>query len=304
MLSSVSLLDYLESQNQLALDRLYADKYTCQAILRALPPLSRQYVLRLVGAHGELPMEIVKSWPLRTSEAQRKHEEALKQLDALRLLSRQAGAGGSTFKLHVGLCDQLLRSLCAVHTVDSGGEPSAGADKHAPSVSQLERHAQSTWEAVLQCVLTPPPQQVALAVCQGRASLQDLLHAIGLLEPAAAGMAHVGGARPQWCSSRGARLFVLLPSNSQASHGARYSCYSCRPLVQFPQVGTSSTICTVGGGRRALRLGALGAGVAADVWLHGARGEGHGGRARRDARLLAAAWFSLGGHRLRRREPR
>jgi hypothetical protein len=79
-----SLLAYLQTQNQLALDRLYTDRYTCQAILRALPPLCRQYVVQLVGAHGELPVEVVRAWPSQSAEAKRNHDEALQQLDALR----------------------------------------------------------------------------------------------------------------------------------------------------------------------------------------------------------------------------
>ena len=211
---ATSLLAYLQTQNQLALDRLYADRYTCQAILRALHPLCRQYVIQLVGAHGELPVEIVRAWPAQSAEAKRKHEEALRQLDDLRLLSRHSN--GSTFRLHHAFSEQLLKSICGAHDITAGADAGVGADKHAPTVLQLERHAQSTWEGVLQCVVTPPPLPVLLAVCQGQASLQDLLHGLGLVEPTAAGVAHVGTATTtRWTSSRAARHYLLTPSHTQ-----------------------------------------------------------------------------------------
>eukprot|EP00966_Prymnesium_polylepis_P143784 3319348-Prymnesium_polylepis.1 len=180
-----------------------------------MPPLCRQYVLRLVGAHGTLPADIVRSWPLQSAEAQRKHEEALRQLDALRLLAYDVSDGGSgTYQLHAGLCEQLQRSLCAAHAQADDGDASAGADKYAPSVPQLEVHARATWENVLQCVLTPPRRPVDLAVGDGKHSLQDLLLGLGLLEPAPAAVAHVGE-RELWRRGPRAKLFVLLPVHTQ-----------------------------------------------------------------------------------------
>lgn len=158
-----TLLDHLGSLHRAALDRLYGDKWTCQAILRALPATSRHYVLRLAGANGMLPVEVVKSWPLQRATALQKHEMILQQLCGLHLLRevvvrQQTHVSMVCYELHASFREQLRQSLCP--SWNSEAAEGIGADKHAATAQQLERHAMSTWELLLQaagCLSFNPP---------------------------------------------------------------------------------------------------------------------------------------------------
>ncbi|KAL1500582.1 hypothetical protein AB1Y20_013237 [Prymnesium parvum] len=213
---AASLLEYLRGLSPIALSRLYSDPHTCQAVLRALPPLSRQYLLRLVGAHGRLAAEIVGAWPLPTAAAALEHKAALEQLVALRLV--ELDPVGREYALHAGLCEQIGSSICLARGAQAA-EARLAADEARPSVVQLERHAQRTWEDVLQCVLTPPRRLLPLAGCGGKSTLQQLLLSLRLLEATGAegaeGAEGVEGAAARWASTRAARRFVLLPIQEQ-----------------------------------------------------------------------------------------
>lgn len=43
---------YAESLPGTVLDQLYQSLYVCQAILHSLPPLAKQYVVRMLHAHA------------------------------------------------------------------------------------------------------------------------------------------------------------------------------------------------------------------------------------------------------------
>lgn len=49
------LIFYLEHLPPLKLAGLYDSPFTCQAVLRSLPPLARQYVLRLLSLDAGVP---------------------------------------------------------------------------------------------------------------------------------------------------------------------------------------------------------------------------------------------------------
>jgi|APGre2960657444_1045066.scaffolds.fasta_scaffold00374_12 hypothetical protein len=51
-----SFVDYLESLPAAKVDVLYGSRWTCAALLRALPPLGKQCVLRLL--HVDAPLSI------------------------------------------------------------------------------------------------------------------------------------------------------------------------------------------------------------------------------------------------------
>mmetsp|Transcript_24851 Transcript_24851/g.56651 ORF Transcript_24851/g.56651 Transcript_24851/m.56651 type:complete len:364 (-) Transcript_24851:1071-2162(-) len=212
-----TLLDHLGSLHRAALDRLYGDKWTCQAILRALPATSRHYVLRLAGANGMLPVEVVKSWPLQRATALQKHEMILQQLCGLHLLRevvvrQQTHVSMVCYELHASFREQLRQSLCP--SWNSEAAEGIGADKHAATAQQLERHAMSTWELLLQAVVQPPPNlhKVSLSMCTE--SLQDLLAlpSLGLIERCPTS-ASPGDVRLRM--SRAARAFLLLPTHEQ-----------------------------------------------------------------------------------------
>ena len=108
-----ALVQYLSSLPPVNLDRLYADSWVCHALLRALPPLARLYVVRLAAAHGSLPKALVDSWPARVREAAKRPEESMQQLHLLRLVHRvpAAGCGQEQLRLHEAFGAAMLDSL-------------------------------------------------------------------------------------------------------------------------------------------------------------------------------------------------
>lgn len=51
----MDLVSYLEDLPPDRLARLYDSPYTCQAVLRSLPPLAKQYVMRLLFLDAGIP---------------------------------------------------------------------------------------------------------------------------------------------------------------------------------------------------------------------------------------------------------
>ena len=170
---SATLLRYFSALPRAAIDRLYSDGWTCQGLLRALPPLARQYVLRLACAQGQLPARVVHGWAQQSREAHAKHSHALEVLRRLNIVQEvRAGDGDAataSFRLHDGFAVQLLESLCVGGVLDADSERDtkretegdavgkrALAEEEAssspPTLAQLERHATTTWERVLQAL--------------------------------------------------------------------------------------------------------------------------------------------------------
>ena len=243
------LLKYFGSLTRAALDRLYADGWTCQGLLRALPPIARLYALRLACAQDDVSMEVVESWKRPESRAaQTKHEHALHVLERLNLLERVQvahdgdgvgdglGGGGSgssskggSWRLHCGFAKQLLDGLCIGGVLDAESEhgdgmtsgPGGGGDP-LPTLAMLEQQSRSTWERVLQTVLAPPDEDVELAMrCDG-ATLQELLIEAELLcfAPPPDGAAEAaddsdGGPPPRFVMSSQAPRYLLMPTHAQ-----------------------------------------------------------------------------------------
>lgn len=206
------LLRYFSVQPRVVLDRLFADGWTCQGLLRALPPIARLYALRLACAQGGLPAKVVDAWS-RTDESSRtKHEHALEVLRRLSLLedAPAAGSGEALLHLHEQFAAQLLNGLCIGGVLESRRERADDAlDADAPTLHQLDQMASHTWELVLQAVIVPPDDDVELAMqCEG-ATLQELLIEAGLLERAP------DGHPTRFVMSHAAHRFMLMPTHAQ-----------------------------------------------------------------------------------------
>eukprot|EP00898_Chlorokybus_atmophyticus_P003892 jgi/Chlat1/4503/Chrsp29S04577 len=124
----MDFLEYLGSLPALKLDRLYASHWTCQALLRSLPPLAKQYVLRLLFVDASLPARTLQDWAQPTAAA--KHRAALDRLRQLRVLLEEKGGDK-----------------------DSTGPPEVqlppSVAKRLPTVEELDAYALQQWEAVL-----------------------------------------------------------------------------------------------------------------------------------------------------------
>ena len=60
---------YAESLPGTVLEQLYQSLYVCQAILHSLPPLAKQYVVRMLHAHAIPAGEQFIAWPCCLSMA-------------------------------------------------------------------------------------------------------------------------------------------------------------------------------------------------------------------------------------------
>ena len=212
--SAPTLLDFFGQLPKGVQATLFKDPWTCQAILRALSPLGQQYALRLASAQSPLPAALVDAWVQPTREARAKHDLAISQLTSLGLLQARArGDGGATsapFELHAEFGAQLLLALRGGDAVGGTNNTCEGEDKNKPTLAQLEAHATRTWETVLQAVISPPRDLVALHMAGS--SVQALLCKAGLLdevEPA------VEGASSTYQMGSGARRFRMQPVHEQ-----------------------------------------------------------------------------------------
>jgi transcription initiation factor TFIIH subunit 4 len=79
-----SFVEYLTTLSPLKLDKLYESMWTCQAVLRSLPPVAKQYVLRLLYVDQPLPSSTFDSWA--SVEGTSKHKVAIESLLSLRVL--------------------------------------------------------------------------------------------------------------------------------------------------------------------------------------------------------------------------
>lgn len=51
----MDFVTYLEALPPISISKLYSSEWTCQAVLRGLPPLAKQYVVRMLWADGPIP---------------------------------------------------------------------------------------------------------------------------------------------------------------------------------------------------------------------------------------------------------
>ncbi len=222
------LLRYFSGLTRAALDRLYADGWTCQGLLRALPSMARLYVLRLACAQEDVPLVVVDTWKRADAIAATvRHEQAVKVLERLNLLERvEADDGVASWRLHRGFAKQLLNGLCIGGVLDAESERGDGSasvfdgNRGAPTVAQLERHAHATWERVLQSIIAPPDDDVELTMqCDG-ATLQELLIEADLLGYALTDRGAVaddgsGVSIARFAMNRQAYRYLLLPTHTQ-----------------------------------------------------------------------------------------
>ena len=99
-----SIVDYMCSLSATTLTLLYRDPFTVLTIFRSLPPLSKQYVLRLVCLTREdesaaIDKQLMDGWVRTELTSQQSHHQAINRLGQLHILHKRykpaGGAGGS-----------------------------------------------------------------------------------------------------------------------------------------------------------------------------------------------------------------
>jgi len=171
-LAEVSFLDFLTAQPPARVDALFtASSHACAALLRALPPLPRLLLLRLLHLDAALPETELASWA--KADAAASQAAAVATLRRLRVLLPERAAGCEALRLHPSLA---LHLRAAVHELAPEAAPEAPAEVAAllPGPAALAAHADARWEALLLFLVGsgPPPARVPGSTCVARAARQ------------------------------------------------------------------------------------------------------------------------------------
>eukprot|EP00961_Rhodomonas_salina_P016035 215850-Rhodomonas_salina.1 len=139
------ILMHLAELPKASLANLYNDLWTAVAVLRSLPPLARQIVLRLVYLDGYVD---VSQW---ISDEQGELTESLAKMKKVRVIKLKKNKDDSTVQgiqvqLESSFRDQLRRSLAERNTAPFMKGREADRDENtAPDA--LRNWAQKRWES-------------------------------------------------------------------------------------------------------------------------------------------------------------
>ncbi|XP_043940298.1 general transcription factor IIH subunit 4 [Protopterus annectens] len=193
-----NLHEFLRELSPAVLDRLYNHPATCLAVFRELPPLTRNYVMRMLFLDQPLPQAAVAFWVKK--ENHREHEEGTNILTGLRLWHTQLLPGGlQGFILNPVFRENLRIALLGGGKAWADDTSQLGPDKHARDVPSLDKYAMERWEVILHFMVGSP----SAAVSQ---DLAQLLTQAGLMKSEA-------GEPP--CITSAGFQFLLLDTASQ-----------------------------------------------------------------------------------------
>eukprot|EP00210_Caulerpa_lentillifera_P002771 g2648.t1 len=103
---SESLTTFLEALPARKLRGLYDNQWTCQAVFRSLPPLAKQYCLRLLFVDEPVSQTIVDGWVKQ--ESSHKHTETVEKLIQLQLFQRVSSS--YTYLINRKACTFICRT--------------------------------------------------------------------------------------------------------------------------------------------------------------------------------------------------
>jgi transcription initiation factor TFIIH subunit 4 len=154
MASCTSLVDFLAKAQPAKVDTLYLSRWTCSALLRSLPPLAKQLVLRLLHVEVAFSAAELQSWarPEQASPL----AAAIQTLLSLRVLLADAA---QRLSLHPAFRDSVLLALRELRPPPPPELPPA-LQRLAPSEAQLEALCREKWERLLlflACDTLQPP---------------------------------------------------------------------------------------------------------------------------------------------------
>ncbi|KAI1902445.1 hypothetical protein AGOR_G00044830 [Albula goreensis] len=193
-----NLHEYLRELSPDVLDRLYNHPATCLAVFRELPPLAKNYVMRMLFLDQPLPQAAVALWVKKDS--QKAHDECVSVLMGLRMWHSQQLQGGlQGLVLNPVFKDNLRVALLGGGKSWADEGSSLGPDRHPRDVESLDRYALERWEVILQFMVGSP----SAAVSQ---DLAQLLIQAGLMRSEA-------GEDP--CITSAGFQFLLLDTPSQ-----------------------------------------------------------------------------------------
>ncbi|XP_029022748.1 general transcription factor IIH subunit 4 [Betta splendens] len=160
-----NLHEYLRELSPDVLDRLYNHPATCLAVYRELPPLAKNYVMRMVFLGRPLPQAAVALWVKKDSK--KDHDKCVSALSGLRLWHSQQLPGGlQGYILNPVFKDNLKIGLLGGGRawVDEGS--TLGPDRHARDIESLDRYAMERWEVILHFMVGSPNAAVSQDLAQ------------------------------------------------------------------------------------------------------------------------------------------
>jgi transcription initiation factor TFIIH subunit 4 len=172
---------YIEALPAAKREGLYESQWTCQALLRSLPAVAQQYVLRLLFLDEPFDCALVGSWA--RPEHRGAHEAALARLAGLTVLTtaRSAATGKEGYALHAAFKRQLRAALTGAGGRRGAGDAvPPGVAALTPAAAELEAYARAQWEGLLLFLLdqsgtAAPPGLPAVVPCKPL-ELLSLLH--------------------------------------------------------------------------------------------------------------------------------
>lgn len=127
------------------LDLLYDRHWTCQAVLRSLPPLAKQYAMRLLYVEAAIPSKSLQDWSLPGSLT--KHQVAIDRLEQLRVILAERKKD-VCYRMNPKIQKQLRQALST-----GGGPPrdivAGNIAARVPNPVDLDNYAMKQWETVL-----------------------------------------------------------------------------------------------------------------------------------------------------------
>ncbi|XP_039197829.1 general transcription factor IIH subunit 4 isoform X1 [Crotalus tigris] len=194
-----NLHEYLRGLSPGILDRLYNHPATCLAVLRELPGLAKNYVMRMLFLEQPLRQAAMVLWVKK--EYVKEQEESSDILLGLRLWHTQLLPGGlEGIVLNPIFKENLRIALLGGGKAWSDDTSQLGPDKHARDVPSLDKYAEERWEVILHFMVGSP----SAAVSQ---DLAQLLIEAGLMKSSEPG-------EPPCITSSGFQ-FLLLDTSSQ-----------------------------------------------------------------------------------------
>jgi transcription initiation factor TFIIH subunit 4 len=138
---------YLSTLPQEQLTYLYDSPWTCQAVLRSLPPLPQQFILRLLFLSEAVPIQWLRS--AVTAEFSKSCEQSLSLLSDLRVLEHIHGPGGGSRQLAPTFQARLQQSVLNPVSLGQRVGPARPLASPSSSLSDINAFGSSQWQAVL-----------------------------------------------------------------------------------------------------------------------------------------------------------
>lgn len=145
--AGLDLTDFLRTLDAGRREALYASEFVAVAVLRSLPPLAKQYALRLLYVDEPVPLRALRAWG--ASGAESAHDAAMRALVSLGVLRRVPDpAGGSEAAFKVG--DGARAALRAALERPSDAGDGLGIEVDAPlKDAELRAYAAECWQELL-----------------------------------------------------------------------------------------------------------------------------------------------------------